>query len=249
MGMRQRFYNNLKPLLLTKAHVFIPSFLARFFFYLAYLARFSRWVSGTKMKATFDNRSQMYEFVLAEEKLREQPLDYLEFGVREGGSMRMWLNHLPHPDSRFYGFDTFTGLPEDWGVVPAGALSTGGRVPDIKDARCSFRVGLFQETMYAFLQECPLNRRKLIALDADLYSSTLFVLTMLAPRLRAGDVLIFDELGSSRMPDHEYRAMEDFLASYPVKIKAIAAAKHYAHVAFVVESNTLCAPTAAVAVA
>jgi len=31
-----------------------------------------------------------------------------------------FLNENKHPGSRFYGFDTFDGLPEDWGLLKRG---------------------------------------------------------------------------------------------------------------------------------
>ena len=42
-------------------------------------------------------------------------------------------------------------------------------------------------------------------MDADLYSSTLYVLTMLAPYLKAGDIVMFDEF---TVPRHEYLAFK-----------------------------------------
>ena len=43
--------------------------------------------------------------------------------------MRMLTEILP-ADKQLYGFDTFTGLPEDWGDEAAGTYSTSdGQVP------------------------------------------------------------------------------------------------------------------------
>ena len=53
--------------------------------------------------------------------------------------------------SRFFGFDSFEGLPEDWGDVPRGMFAVEGRAPHIDDARVQFVQGLFQETLYGFL--------------------------------------------------------------------------------------------------
>jgi hypothetical protein len=81
-----------------------------------------------------------------------------------------------------------------------------------------------------FLKNFANDQPKLILLDADLYSSTLFVLTTLAPFLRQGDLLVFDEFNS---PRHEFRALCDFTRSYPhIRLKPIAAANNYTFAAF-----------------
>src|SRR5919108_1860709 len=55
---------------------------------------------------------ELYRYV-NDVALRNVPVDYLEFGVFRGWSMQQWLQINKHPESRFVGFDTFTGLPED----------------------------------------------------------------------------------------------------------------------------------------
>jgi hypothetical protein len=61
-------------------------------------------------------------------------------------------------------------------------------VPDIKDPRCRFEVGLFQDTLPTFVARTDLSSRLVINLDADMFTSTLFVLAMLAPFLKSGDL-------------------------------------------------------------
>src|SRR5262249_42753475 len=63
----------------------------------------------------FDTREEMYEDIAP-----TGPIDYLEFGVGEGEIFHYWARSNRHDESRFFGFDTFTGLPENWGHRPAG---------------------------------------------------------------------------------------------------------------------------------
>src|SRR5947208_7888231 len=105
----------------------------------------------------------------------------MEFGVADGHSFRWFLQQNKNPDSRFYGFDTFTGLPEDFGVYKKGLFNTNNQVPQIDDARVKFFQGLFQQTVPGFLSELNNTKRNVVMMDADLYSATLYVLSSLAP--------------------------------------------------------------------
>lgn len=199
----------------------------------SYLAQWSRWYAehvpptcqDFVSRADPEARSALYEFLFSTEHL-DGAITYLEFGVAAGDTFKWWSERNRHPDSRFVGFDTFTGLPEPWGYFPRGAFSTEGQVPDIRDSRCQFVVGMFQQTL-------PLNlpsraHRLVVHLDADLYSSTLFVLTTLAPCLMKGDILIFDEFGVAQ---HEFRALHDFVSAYLIKYTVLAATDNCSQVA------------------
>ena len=54
----------------------------------------------------FPGRIDLYQHIAL---LTDGPIDYLEFGVWQGASIRSWLELNRHPDSRFVGFDTFEG--------------------------------------------------------------------------------------------------------------------------------------------
>jgi hypothetical protein len=178
-------------------------------------------------------RRQLHRFVVDRFSLNEEAIDYLEFGVCKGVSFRWWLEHCSNPESRFYGFDTFEGLPEKWGAFEMGAMAAN--IPVIEGNRHEFIQGLFQDTMQPFLLRTRLDssRRKVIHLDADLFSSTLFVLTSLAPHIKPGDILLFDEFN---VPNHEFLAFQMFTDSYYVKTRLIGAVNNYYQVALVVES-------------
>ena len=66
-------------------------------------------------------------------------------------------------------------------------------------------------------------------MDADLYSATLYALTSLAPYLKPGDIIFFDEFV---VPTHEFKAFLDFTQSYYIKLELIAAANNYYFTAF-----------------
>ncbi len=212
-----------------------------------YLARLAAWTRAHPAPFEADRdeeafryakRERLFRHVLETERL-DGPLDYLEFGVAGGVSFRWWLAHNTHPDARFAGFDTFEGLAEDFGPVKAGTFDMGGRVPDVEDPRARFVAGFFQDTLSSFLLETRLGERakekKLVVhLDADLYSSTLYVLTRLASAgaLRPGDVLLFDEFG---VPMHEFKAFTEFAAAYRVRFAVLGQANDWLQAAFRLE--------------
>ncbi len=197
---------------------------------LSCLSKFSRWLRHNRTDHLFRTRYDLYEAVFIGERLGG-PIDYLEFGVFEGASIRWWVEKNKHTESRFVGFDTFTGLPEDWGIVSKGTFSTEGKAPELEDERCRFEAGMFQDKLPAFLQQWRPQRRTVVHLDADLYSSTLFVLTSLATELKKGDILIFDDFGSIRNSVFEFRAFLDFVSSYSIEIEVLGFSNLYAQVA------------------
>ncbi len=209
------------------------------FLNLVYLSKFSKWAKDQKnieyndfYSGSWDytKRFGLYEYILKKENLLG-PIVYLEFGVAEGPSFTWMVQKNQHPDSRFYGFDTFEGLPEDWGHYKVGAMGTDSQLPNFNDSRVRFLKGLFQDTLPDFLKSTPLIGRKVIMMDADLYSSTLFVLTSLHPHLSKGDIIFFDEFV---VPTHEFMAFTNFLQSYYMKLELIGAANNYYFAAFIV---------------
>ncbi|HEY4062654.1 MAG TPA: class I SAM-dependent methyltransferase [Puia sp.] len=207
---------------------------ARFLFNFSLL---SSWVNKHNGKVPFSdfykpfrsykNRVSLHEHVVRTEGLDQKPIHYLEFGVAGGTSFAWWVKANQHPRSLFYGFDTFEGLPENWHFFKKGAFSFD--TPFMDDPRGTFIKGLFQDTLYKFLDNYGKNTAspdvtRVLHLDADLYSSTLFALTMLAPYLRGGDILLFDEFN---IPNHEFAAWNDFVRSYYIKYEVIGAVNNF----------------------
>jgi O-methyltransferase len=151
------------------------------------------------------------------DKLFAKPILYLEFGVWKGDSMRWFSQAYVHPESRFLGFDTFTGLPEDWQFVPKGSFSAEGSLPNINDTRVTFFKGLFSETLPNVMEEIHTlarTRTVIVHVDADLFSSTLFVLTRLWPR---EVYALFDEFFGE-----EALAVQAFTKAYPCRVDVMA---------------------------
>jgi len=135
----------------------------------------------------------------------------LEFGVWQGYSMDVFRRLSPAPGSRFFGFDSFEGLPEAWRGMKAGNFSTGGKIPDIDDPRVEFVKGWFQDTLPGQMDRLAAladGRTLIVHFDADLYSSTLFLLCTLTQRFREFHC-VFDEFSG-----HELRALYNFIQAF-----------------------------------
>jgi O-methyltransferase len=171
---------------------------------------------------TFADREELHAHVLTQ-VLHNLPVDYLEFGVYQGESIKMWSGMSRAPESRFFGFDSFEGLPEVWrqgtSSLAAGHFSTNGQIPQFDDPRVQFLKGWFQNTLEDFAQKFQPRNRLVLHLDADLYSSTLFVLAVMNRFMVPGTVLIFDEF--SRVSG-EYKALTDYAASFLKKFRPLA---------------------------
>jgi hypothetical protein len=148
----------------------------------------------------------------------DEPVTYLEFGVATGNSLRKMVREFSHPDALFVGFDSFIGLPEDWMMHKRGAFTNMGNAPVIDDTRVRFVQGWFQNTLHDSLAWLlpRLSGPVLIHFDADLYSSTLFLLTSLWPHCPAYHFIMDDFMVDDIV------ALHDFSLSYPVEIEFLA---------------------------
>ena len=146
----------------------------------------------------------------------------VELGVFRGRSLRM-LQRLSPAKTTFHAFDSFQGLPEDWDAGdPRGAYTTHGKVPDI--ANVEFHVGWFNETLPSFVD--GLSKDIALAhLDCDLYSSTSEALDLLAPHLKSGAVLVFDDFlgGHSNWLLGQAKAFHDAVDKFQWSFNVVAA--------------------------
>jgi hypothetical protein len=188
-----------------------PQFWDRFVAHSALQSEFAGMLASARQ---IPSREELWNHVI-EKAGAENPHLFLEFGVWEGYSMKHFSRALTHPNSRFVGFDSFEGLPSDWGAMPQGTFTTGGRVPQIDDARVEFVVGWFQNTVEPALDRILSSRETgsiVVHFDADLYSSTLFLLAVLHGRIDSYRML-FDEF-----PGHECRALFDFVQAFGCRV-------------------------------
>lgn len=144
----------------------------------------------------------------------------LEFGVFKGTT----INHLAkaYPKRRFYGFDSFRGLPEDWAGSRYSLVNfdRGGSQPKVQ-SNVTLVEGWFDETLPKFLarETGPIG---FLHVDCDIYSSTKTVLELTAPRLASGAVVVFDEFFNYKgYEQHEYKAFFEFVERFPAAYRYI----------------------------
>ena len=124
-------------------------------------------------------------------KLKQKPNTlWLEFGVASGNT----INYISRfANEKVYGFDSFQGLPEKWrDGFERGAFSSGGELPLVRD-NVELIKGWFDETLLPFTK---IHNEKVsfLHLDADLYSSTKYILDTLKNNLDEDCIVVFDEL-------------------------------------------------------
>jgi O-methyltransferase len=221
MGRGMRRLGGLRPLLRRSNRRFgIPRY-SWFLDRANWEARLYSTASAFPSAVELPSREELYSYVSRE--LLDggaQPIDYLEFGVYRGESFREWCALSRSPQSRFVGFDSFEGLPEDWTPDrPTGAFHTGGEPPEIDDERARFVVGWFQQSLPGFLRSYQPQDQLVLHVDCDLYSSTLYCLSMLDHAITPGTIIVFDEFYDSL---HEYRALTDYCSAYLREYRLIA---------------------------
>lgn len=131
---------------------------------------------------------------------------YLEFGSHEVNTFRMALNTigahgLPNRITHFYAFDSFAGMPEPTGIDKQKIwrasmnFTSQDRFRSItrRDAyRTTSVKGFFKDSLPGFLLPAG-HLPALVYIDCDYYESTKDVLEWLAPYLRHGTLLAFDD--------------------------------------------------------
>lgn len=149
---------------------------------------------------------------------RGVPGDLLEAGVWRGGMtvfMRAVLKARGDTRRRVWVVDSFAGLPSPDKSKDTFGWRAGDMSASLEEVKSNFaRYGLLDHQV-VFLQgffnqtlpAAPVESLSILRVDADLYESTMDVLTNLYPKLSVGGYAVFDDY--QNLPDCR-RAIEDY---------------------------------------
>jgi len=155
------------------------------------------------------------------------PGDYYEFGVFRGGSMLAATRATKSSAvGRFFGFDSFCGLPKPVGIDSEEKLKKGDFAcsrADVERYLGSHGVDMGLVTLvdgtYDRLTEehktsLSMGPASVVLIDCDLYASAVQALSFVESLLRDGTVVLFDDwnLYGARADRGERRAFTEFLA-------------------------------------
>jgi hypothetical protein len=171
---------------------------------------------------------------LANKSPLEELGDYLEFGVYNGTSLSCAykvVEELGYKGLRFFGFDSFEGLPENSAIDDDEPWNPKQFKCDIEFTRKFLsnrgvnwdRVfllkGWFLDTLNrGTVEKFSIRRASVIMVDCDLYSSTVEVLNFCEPLIRDEAIIFFDDWHSGDLAKKnkgQKRAFSEFLEKHP----------------------------------
>lgn len=147
----------------------------------------------------------------------------LEFGVYSGST----INYLSSvfKSKKFYGFDSFEGLPEDWVTINGHFMNKGyfnlnGKMPKVNE-NVTLIKGWFEDTLPNFINEIK-EQVAFINIDCDLYSSTVTVLENCKDLIKKDTLIYFDEFhGYEGYENGEFKAWNEFIKKYNIDFHVI----------------------------
>lgn len=131
---------------------------------------------------------------------------YYEFGLYKGFSF-WFANNLAHDiglNLKFYGFDSFEGLPKS-NVDIHRNWKEGSYSASIDDVTMSLKKwgmplpytliqGWYSKKLFDTIQsEQPFDKPVIVLIDCDLYESAIEVLNFIHPKMSIGLILLFDD--------------------------------------------------------
>jgi hypothetical protein len=159
--------------------------------------------------------------------------DYLEFGVYAGRTFVAAYHFAQMMNlgrMRFYGFDSFQGLPQITGEDLGGEFSEGEYAYTLDDfgrliSRRGVRMdkvqlvsGWYDRVLNAETKRSlPIRAAAVIFIDCDLYESTVPVLGFVADYVQSGTIVAFDDWYCFRGDPEkgEQKAFREWLANNP----------------------------------
>lgn len=119
----------------------------------------------------FAKRNDIFDYAARLLNNKIQNSYVVEFGVWKGESINYLAKRILN--SQIYCFDTFYGLPENWGGTHTnkGYFSLNGIPPKV-EANVHLTTGLFDEVTEKTLRGANVPYLNLIHIDCDLYDST-----------------------------------------------------------------------------
>ena len=166
------------------------------------------------------NRKQLLKFALKEYVKNSEYKDklFLEFGTYKGKSINFCSSLIP--EAKFYGFDSFEGLPESFSIWKRGRFDIKSKLPKV-NKNVSLIKGYFNETLPKFLEEHK-EKAAFIHIDCDLYSSTKTIFENIYDRIIPNTIIQFDEYYNyPGWRNHEFKAFQEFCKKYSVEYEYI----------------------------
>lgn len=164
---------------------------------------------------TYSGRKKLWKYLISLNSKQEQ-FKVIEFGVAHGDSTRWWLKNVKNPNFRYIGFDTFSGLPNNWvrnGYVylDVNSFNNNG-IPPIKniDNRAEFIVGNVLDKSQEISTAMQGDINKIILFDMDLYEPSKFAFAEILQLLNSGDIIYFDQAFDS---SNERLILREFILS------------------------------------
>lgn len=173
--------------------------------------------ASTRMNSAhaFDTKWQVLDHAIRH--IPNVPGIACEFGVYKGETLRYIGKRS---EAKCYGFDSFTGLPEDWRAgFPAGAFDLGGNPLADLPKNVELIQGLFSDTAAKFASQID-QPIILVHIDCDLYTSTLDALNGISSKLHREAVVVFDEyFGYPGWKQHEHKAWREYTQDHGISFR------------------------------
>jgi hypothetical protein len=135
---------------------------------------------------------------------------FMELGVFTGHTLSLINQNTEN--TIVYGFDTFSGLPEDWAESSGNVLynknAFATSIP-VNTDKNTFIVGKVEDTLLDFLKEKN-QKIKFIHLDLDLYSASRYALNTIFDYLEDEAIIVIDDVyGLPSWEEHSIKSLSE----------------------------------------